>query len=447
MTYLCIVLDIHQPIKLNKAFPYERAKRIAEGSSLIDRYFDKSLNQELFSSMSKKCYRPALETILAIIQDNRNLSYPPKIALNLTGLFLEQMGRYEPELVNLVKKLLDTKMVELLGGTYFHSLASLYPGDRGEFIEQIKIHREYVKKFFGVDTKVFANTGYIYNDGIGKSVEEMGFEGLLAEGTERVLAERSLNRIYCSKGAAGLKILFRHQRLANDISINFFRREWSEYPLTADKYAGWLSSICGDIITISSSIETLAEGHSTPSDIFEFLRRLPVETNIRGNLEWTTPSEAILRCPSSGVILIPETNTISCDGERKDMTPWLGNNMQRISYDRMASLGPYVTEISDNNVAQIWRLLQQSDHLKYMSTERTELSNERRYYTPYSSPAEAYAVFNSVFTDFEGKVATIVQRIRKAKTAPVTPQLHRSSLQSARPSVVPGASYFHRSDY
>ena len=335
-------------------------------------------------------------------------------------------------------------MVELLSGTQFHSLASLYPAYRNEFVEQVKAHREYVKKFFNVDAKVFANTGYIYNDAVGKSVEEMGFEGLLTEGVGRVLGERPPNYVYCSRGANGLKILFRHHRLTDDISIRFFQRNWSEYPLTAEKYANWLSSTGGDVITIALNIETLREDQPSFKGILEFLKHLPIETARRGNLEWATPLEALRGCPASAVILIPETETISWAGEKKDTAFWLSNAMQRISFDRMASLKPYVNEVNDNGITKIWRLLQQSDHIEYMVMEKEELGGDHLSYNPYSSPAEAYAVFDSIFTDFEGKVATIVQRMRRAK---VQPPPTRTTLQPTRPPVSPSLSYSRHSGY
>jgi len=123
------------------------------------------------------------------------------------------------------------------------------------------------------------------------------------------------------------------------------------------------------------------------------------------------------------------------------MTFWLDNVMQRISFDRMASLKPYVSEVNDNGITKIWRLLQQSDHIEYMVMEKEELGGDHLSYNPYSSPAEAYAVFDSIFTDFEGKVATIVQRMRRAKVQPPP------TLQPTRPPVSTSVSYPRHSGY
>jgi alpha-amylase/alpha-mannosidase (GH57 family) len=108
--------------------------------------------------------------------------------------------------------------------------------------------------------------------------------------------------------------------------------------------------------------------------------------------------------------------------DKKDTSPWLENSMQRISFDRILSLEPYIKEINDAGVTKIWRLFQQSDHLLYMSNKE-ELESTQPHYSHYSSPAEAFAVFNVAYTDFEGKVATIVQRIRKSKLQQTTTYL------------------------
>ncbi|MCP8317749.1 MAG: hypothetical protein H3Z51_12955, partial [archaeon] len=128
---------------------------------------------------------------------------------------------------------------------------------------------------------------------------------------------------------------------------------------------------------------------------------------------WSMPTEIIRNVQSIRTIIVPEVRTMSW-ADNKDMSLWLENSMQRISFDRILNLAPYIKEINDAGITKIWRFFQQSDLLLYMSTKE-EIELAQPYYSHYSSPAEAFAVFNSAYTDFEGKVATIVQRIRKSK--------------------------------
>lgn len=410
--HICLSLNIHQPIRLNRAFPYERAKRMAEGASLIDRYFDDKLNQEVFIKFLK-CYNPTLNTLLEMINSTEESEKPFKLSLCLSGLFVEQAIKYKPELIELLRKLVATKHVEILGGNYYHSLASVYSGDMMEFIEQVRQHRELMKKLFGIEPNVFENTELIYNNSVAKAVGRIGYEGILTEEVDDVLEWKSPNYVYSSPGDKGLKLLFRHNGLSDDIRFRFSKKTWSEFPLTAEKYCNWLSATPGDVILIALEIETFGEYHPKDTEIFEFLKQLPIEIAKRDDLRWSMPTEIIRNVQPIGTIIVPEVRTISW-ADKKDMSPWLENSMQRISFDRILNLAPYIKEINDAGITKIWRLFQQSDHLLYMSTKE-DLELTQPCYSHYSSPAEAFAVFNSAYTDFEGKVATIVQRIRKSK--------------------------------
>ncbi|MGQ9468700.1 MAG: glycoside hydrolase family 57 protein [Nitrososphaerales archaeon] len=420
--HICLSLNIHQPIRLNRAFPYERAKRMAEGESLMDKYFDDKLNQEIFNKLLKKCYSPTLNTLLEMINSTEKSEKPFKLSLCLSGLFVEQAIKYNPGLIELLRKLVATKRVEILGGNYYHSLASVYSDDMMEFIEQVKQHRELMKKLFGIEPNVFENTELIYNDSVAKAVEKIGYEGILTEGVDDILESKSPNYVYSSPGDKGLKLLFRHHRLSNDITFRFSNKAWDEFPLTAEKYCNWLAATPGDVILIALDIEIFGEYHLEDTGIFEFLKHLPIEVAKRDNLAWSMPTEIVRSIQPVGTIIVPEVRTISW-ADKKDMSPWLENSMQRISFERILNLAPYIKEINNASITKIWRIFQQSDLLLYMSTKE-DLKLTQPYYSHYSSPAEAFAVFNSSYTDFEGKVATIVQRIRKSKLKPTSTGSH-----------------------
>jgi alpha-amylase len=411
------VLEIHQPIRLSRAFPYERISRIAEGNSVTDRYFDRRLNEEVFRKVAGKCYHPTFSILEELISKSPDQEKQFKVSFGLSGPFLEQAMRYEPDLIEKLRSLVRTGNVEILGGTYYHSLAGIFPGEKQEFKDQIRQHRSFVKNTIGFETRVFENTEFIYNDTIAKIVESLGFEGILTEGVESTLGWRSPNYVYSTLGAGNLKLLMRHYRLTDDIGFRFSQKNWSEYPLTADKYVGWLSSTPGDYILLAMDIETFGEHHWADTGIFEFLKALPTELDKKKDLRWGTPYEIITNVPASGVILVPETKSISWADVEKDTTAWLQNAMQRISFERLVALEPYIREIGRKEVSDVWRLLQQSDHLYYMSTKGGGPGEVHSYFSPYSSAAEAFAVFDSVITDYEGRVGTLVSELRGKKKA------------------------------
>jgi len=409
------MLEIHQPMRLSRSFPYERVRRIADGSSVTDRYFDKKLNEDVFRKVTKKCYEPTFNILSDLIVQSKDSEKPFKVSLGVSGPFLEQAIKYEPQLVELLRRLVKTGSVEILGNTYYHSLSGVFPDDKKEFIEQVKDHRSFIKSELGYETKVFENTEFIYNDTIAKIVESLGFDAMLSEGVESVLGWRSPNYVYSVLGAQKLKLLLRHYRLTDDVGFRFSQKSWSEYPLTADKYVDWLSNTPGDFILLAMDIETFGEHHWVDTGIFEFLKALPGNVMRKKDLSWATPSEIVKNVPASGVILVPETKTISWADVEKDTRAWLQNPMQRISFERLVALEPYVKLINKKEVTDIWRLLQQSDHLYYMSTKGGGPGEVHSYFSPYSSAAEAFSVFDSVLTDYEGRVGTLALELSKKR--------------------------------
>jgi alpha-amylase len=411
-----MVLEIHQPIRLSQSFPFERLSRIAEGLSVTDRYFDRKLNEEVFRKVAKKCYYPTFSILSSMVETTKDSERPFKVCFGVSGPFLEQAIRYEPELVEMMKRLLRTGNAEVLGNTYYHSLASLFPGDKREFVDQVKEHQSLVRSTLGAETRIFENTEFIYNDTIAKLVESLGFEGILSEGVESVLGWRSCTFLYSSMGTQNLRLLLRHYKLTDDIGFRFSQKSWVEYPLTADKYANWLASTPGDMILLAMDIETFGEHHWVETGIFEFLKALPIEVSKHKELIWATPREIVRSLNPLGVISVPEQKTISWADVEKDASAWLQNPMQRISFDRMVALEPYVREVGRKEVTDIWRLLQQSDHVYYMSTKTGGPGEVHSYFSPHSSSAEALVVFDSVLTDYEGRVGALVAENRKKKT-------------------------------
>lgn len=442
MTFLSLMLEIHQPIRLSKSFPSERLSRIAKGLSVTDRYFDKTLNEEVFRKVANKCYYPTFTILSSLIESTYNRERPFKVSFGLSGPFLEQAIRYEPQLIEMLKRLVQSGRVEILGNTYYHSLASLFPEEKREFIEQVREHSSLIKSTLGFETKCFENTEFIYNDSIAKIVESLGFEGILSEGAETVLGWRSPTYLYSAMGTKNLKLLLRHYKLTDDIGFRFSQKSWIEYPLTADKYANWLSSTPGDLILLAMDIETFGEHHWVETGIFEFLKALPNEVSKNTDLVWATPREMIHKLHALGVISVPNHSTISWADVEKDASAWVQNPMQKISFDRLVALEPYVREISRKEVTDVWRLLQQSDHLYYMSTKGGGPGEVHSYFSPHRSAAEALVVFDSVLTDYEGRVGSLIAETRKKKSAgpeqqsaqslgsKVQPEKHKHQLQS-----------------
>ncbi len=175
-----------------------------------------------------------------------------------------------PEVLDSFKELFRTGSVDMMEETYYHSLSSLYD-DMDEFEEQVKMHRQMIKKIFNYKPRVFRNTEAIYDNRIAKKVADMGYKGILTEGTEKILGWRSPNFLYKPVNA-DIKVLLRNYNLSDDVGFRFSAQMWKGWPLTADKYANWMSQIQGDIINLFMDYETFGEHQWTETGIFDFLR-------------------------------------------------------------------------------------------------------------------------------------------------------------------------------
>ena len=405
MTDVVFVFEVHQPHRLRRKVFWENKvfKRLKK-EELFDYYFDRETDREIFKRAARKCYFPSNQILLDLIDKHRHERRPVKVSFSVSGVFLEQCEMFDKDLLESFRQMAKTRNVEFLDQTYYHSISSLYP-DKAEFIEQVKLHRETIKSLLDFEPSVFENTELLYNNLIAKMAEDLGYKGIFTEGVEKILHEKSPNYLYTPKGSKKIRVLLRNYKLTDDIGFRFSSPWWSEYPLTADKYARWLAGTEGQCINIFPDYETFGEHHWPETGIHDFLRHLPEEILKWGNLQMATPSEVIARHAPQGEIDVPETGaTVSWADLERDSSGWLGNAMQWAYYSGLRRLEPIVKEADDAELLKLWRYFQTSDHLYYMFTAGGGPGEVHSYFSPYESPMDAFAVAQALLLDFESRL-------------------------------------------
>jgi len=405
LTDIVIVFEVHQPHRLKKNFFWENKvfKRIKK-EKLFDYYFDHAVNREVFERACKKCYFPSNQILLESIDKHKGEKKQVKFSFSISGVFLEHCEMLNKDLLESFKQLAETGRVEFLSQTYYHSLASLYP-EREEFIEQVKMHQQIMKDLLGYSPNVFENTELLYNNAIARAVEKLGYKGIFTEGVERILHGKSPNYLYLPKDCKKIKVLLRNYKLTDDIGFRFSARWWSEWPLTADKFASWLAATPGQFINIFPDYETFGEHHWPETGIHEFLRHLPREILKWWHLHMVTPSEVVEKYASVGEIDVPELGgTVSWADLERDASCWLGNTMQWAFYTNVRRLEPLVKEAEDKDFLRTWRYFQTSDHLYYMFTAGGAPGEVHSYFSPFGSPIDAYITAQATILDFENRV-------------------------------------------
>jgi alpha-amylase len=408
MASIVLCFEVHQPHRMKH---FTDANGTLTKEELFARFLNRNLDKFIFDRASRKCYLPTTDILLENVDKFKKEKNKFKFSFNISGVWLEQCEKWQPDLLENLEQLAESGMVEFLGSTYFHSLAGLFKSHK-EFREQVRMQTQAMNDFFGVKPKNFVNTEMIYNNLIANTVEEMGFKSIFTEGTERVLDWRSPNYVY-SRGPVienekplkeRIRVLTRNYRLSDDVGYRFSSREWNEWPLTAEKYSIWLSATSGQYINIFMDFETFGEHQPEDSGIFFFLKAFPWKIFEWKNLSFKTPSEIISEHQPVGELDVHENNTVSWADMERDKSAWLGNSMQQMAFEELANMEGLVKQ-NGKTFLRFWRLLQQSDHFYYMCDKSWTDGDVHHYFSPFSTPHDSFISMISGVSDIKVRLA------------------------------------------
>ncbi len=386
MVSVCFYFQVHQPWRIRRYSVFDI------GHS--HHYFDDNKNREVMNKVAKKCYLPANEAILDLVNRSDGKF---KASYSITGVALDQFQEYAPEVLDSFKALAKTGCVEFLNETYHHSLSFLYSID--EFKEQVALHKKKIQQLLGYTPQVFRNTELIFNNHLAHTVEKMGYKGVIAEGADHVLGWRSPNFLYRPKTADKIKLLLKNYRLSDDIAFRFSEKSWKEWPLTAEKFAQWVNAVNGNgnVVNLFMDYETFGEHQWESTGIFNFLKAMPWYVRQHPDNDFITPSEAVARYPVVGELDIHAP--ISWADIERDTSAWLGNKMQQEAMHHIFHLEKDIKLSGDLQLIEDWRKLQTSDHFYYMCTKWFADGDVHKYFNPYDSPYEGFINFFNVMND------------------------------------------------
>ena len=386
MKTVCFYFQVHQPWRLKTYRFFQMGND--------HNYLDDFTNRSIMQKVARECYLPMNALLLSLIEQHKGAF---RCSFSITGSAVEQFKAYAPEVLESFKKLAATGCVEFLAETYSHSLASLHSVD--EFKQEVKLHSQMLKEEFGVKPTAFRNTELIYSDEIAKAVEDMGFKTMLAEGAKHILGWKSPNFVYTDAIDNKLRLLLRNYKLSDDIAFRFSNEGWSEWPLTAEKFAQWAASENGDVINLFMDYETFGEHQKAASGIFDFVKALPSAMLATGELEFATVSEASKKLQPVAVLHCPYA--MSWADEERDVTAWLGNDLQNEAFKKLYALAPAVKKAKNKDFEFVWHFMQNSDHFYYMATKWFSDGDVHSYFNPYGSAYEAFINYMNVLADFE----------------------------------------------
>lgn len=406
MPFVNLSFRIHVPLRLRSYSSMDVEKSHC--------YFDEAATIEHLDRLATESFIPSTKLLIKLARQHKGLF---KVAFSISGTTLELLQQHRPDVIELIKKLAKTKCLEFYGEPYHHSLSALY--STAEFKEQVQLHKAVIKKVFDTEPKVFRNTELIYQNNLAGIIQQLGYTGLLCEGVDRILKGRNLNHIYTAPQTEALKIMLRNHNLSDDLAFRFDEKNWSEHPLTPEKFASWIHAheTSAEAITLFFDYATLGIHKKKESGIFEFLEALPATILTNKHFSFAAPSEIISVSTSAEIYDVPQT--ISWKDKLEKSCVWCENMMQNNMLKKIYSLEKIVKATKDNTILHIWRKLQLADYFYYMS--ETETIENYQNANPFCSPEEAYKNYFNIITDFEIQlIRQDIERFRKKRPVLMT---------------------------
>lgn len=383
MPSVTLYFKIHQPYRLQN---YS-----LKDINVKHSYIDEEATAAFISLMADECYLPANEILLSLLRENNGKF---KVAFSISGVTLEILEKYRPDVVKSFRQLVRTDNAEILAETYYNSLSWLH--SKKEFEEQVNKHGRIVKKLLGTAPVVFRNTELIYNNDLAKHIAGMGYKGILCEGLERILQGRSSNHLYAAPYNGDFGILLRHVNLSDDIAFRFDDSNWNEFPLTAEKFTEWIHNYVEEKnnINLFLDYETFGVHKKKESGIFDFLKALPGHVLSNPGFTFSTPSEVLQKNYPTDIYDVPQT--ISWEDKSVENCVWCENMEQNNMLKKIYSLSNTVHAAMNDELTEIWQRLQCADYFYHMDAGNMHCSAN-----PYFSAEEAYKNYNNIITDFE----------------------------------------------
>src|ERR1700680_4838263 len=248
-----------------------------------DFVFDEAMDRRYFEKVAKYAYIPASEMFRDLTENGWRMS------VGFSNSFLIQAERWGPTLLDSFKRLCAGPNVEVVCVEPYHSWL-LYL-DIIAFKEAMIHARKRLEEMFQKPVVITDTTEMFMSNDVYFALQQCGFSGAFMEGRSWQMGWREPTHVY-RYPLQRLALLCRHHELSDDVGYRFSNRSWAEFPLMADRYAGWLRETWGDLVTLGWDFETFGEHHRADSGIFAFMPALAAELK-KLKVRMMLPSEAI----------------------------------------------------------------------------------------------------------------------------------------------------------
>ena len=116
MRAICLYLHVHQPYRIRAYSIFNVAR---DHNYWNTDFYAKQSNERIFKKVAEKSYHPMFDLIEKNIKRFKDF----KVSMSITGTWIEQAEEWDPSLIAQVRRMVATGQVEIVGETYYHSLA------------------------------------------------------------------------------------------------------------------------------------------------------------------------------------------------------------------------------------------------------------------------------------------------------------------------------------
>jgi len=383
MKNICFCFQMHAPYRLKRYRFFEIGQD--------HYYYDDMATEEYITWLTQTSYMPLCQTIREMIKLSKNRFH---CALAVSGTMLELFEQYIPEMIDLLKELAQSKCVEFVRVPYSYSLAAQC--STSEFEKQLQQHADKMQDVLGVSSTTLWNTDLLFSDEIAAQAWKMGYKTIMSEGAKHILSYKSPNYLYGTCINSKQALLLRNASMCDALSFHFSDPQWYNFPMDAEKYVSQLSQLPEQetLVNLWMGADTFGVLQTAGTGIFEFLKALPFYA-MQNDMAFLTPSEAAKKLTISETIVSPYP--LSWTGEGKDLSMYLGNDLQQEATAKFYAVSERVHLCSDLSLKRDWTLLQDVNYLHYMNHIDQGIST-------FESAYDAFINYMNILSDFLQRV-------------------------------------------
>ncbi len=383
MKNICFCFQMHAPYRMKRYRFFEIGQD--------HYYYDDMLTEEHVIWLVHTSYMPLCRTLQEMIRLSKGRFH---CALSVSGVMLEMLQQYAPEMIDVLKDLADSGCVEFVATPYSQSLATVYSDT--EAAEQLQSQQAMVKQLFNQQSTTICNTELIYSDEIAISLYQQGYKTVMTEGAKHVLSWKSPNYVYSSASAPKMKMLLRNSNLSDELAFHFADPDWHNYPMDAERYIEQLAALPEEeqVVNIWVGAETFGIRQHAMTGIFDFLKALPYFA-LEQDMGFITPAEAAKKLAAKDVVVAPYP--ITWAGEAKDLSIYNGNDLQQEALQKLFAVAERVHLCKDKQLKHDWLLLQDVNYMHYMN-------HIDQGATHYESAYDAFINYMNILSDFLQRV-------------------------------------------